>query len=161
MIYSSIGNICPHSAHTQTPAHTRAQAAISCVVCHPWLWEALAGVRKQSALLNPLGPHVQDCMTWPSTATIQARRCCVYIPGGWARQKEQRENEGGQRVSEGPPWLWRQENLSYVSWLFAWGKKKKDHARTLYHSYFCVKTAVYPKMSKQHKNMLSDIQKCH
>lgn len=84
-----------HTGLTPAAAYTRLRTHLSmnCVVCHPWLWEALAGVREDSALLNPLRAHVQICMTWPSMASIQARLRCVCIPGKWESEREMEDAE--------------------------------------------------------------------
>lgn len=113
MIYSPTGYVCPHRAHTRAAAYTHLSTHLpmNCVVCHPWLWEALATVREDSALLNPLRAHVQNCMTWPSMASIQTRPCCVYIPG--RRESERERMQNGQCMKEGWPWLWRKHNLSF------------------------------------------------
>lgn len=58
-------------------------------MCHPWLWEALAGVSENSALLNPLRPHVPDCTAWPSMASLRARPRDARI-----YEEDEREKEG-------------------------------------------------------------------
>lgn len=98
-------------------------------MCHPRLWEALAGVSENSALLNPLRPHVPDCMAWPSVASLRARPRDAHIYEEDEREKETGVGlcEEGQRVREGWPWLWRQDSLSSVASLslphLKWRKK--------------------------------------
>lgn len=98
MICSPSGSVCLHAKAPTHTLHTRA-CSLSCVLCHPWLWEALARVEEDGALLNPLRPHVQDCMTRPSVAPVRARQRCVYIPGGLER--ERRGEWWGRTASEG------------------------------------------------------------
>lgn len=151
VVYGPIRHVC-----VRTDTHTWTFRSMRCVVCHTPLWEALAGFREDSASLNSQWQRVQDCMTWPS---IQARQCCVYIPGGWERQ---RNGGGGRRVKKWWPWRQRQDSLSSVSSLpptlcLLWRetKKTKDGLRTW--SHFRVRSSLYPNISKQHNNTLSHI----
>lgn len=104
--------------HQQLHTHTHlcTHLSMNCVVCvcHPWLWEALAGVREDSALLNPLRAHVQNCMTWPSMASIENKAMlCLHMRK--TRERKRGRMQNGPQIEEGWPWLWRHDNLSFES----------------------------------------------
>lgn len=92
---------CSHRAHSPRAAFicSCTHLSINCAVCHPWLQESLAGVWEDSALFSPLRAHVQNCMTWPFMASIQARPYCVCIPGKWESERWMMPN--GASVKKG------------------------------------------------------------
>lgn len=134
MIYSSIGNVCPHSAHTQAPAHTLGHTPLHKLCCVSslavgglgWSWGGKCFVESTETTCSR-----QHDLAFHSFHTSKTTSCLEWAGEWW-----------GSGAAEGKTLTLKEGAFIFCTLLPGRKKREEDRSR-----HFEVKTAACPKIT--------------